>query len=444
MEAKTPESEEVEGVGTAAKRKPRVFYGWWVVAVASLQGMFGNGTVSNGFSIFFLSVQRDLNVSFTAMSLIFSLSRAEGGMGGPLVGFLVDRYGARRMILMGGLLAGVGLVLISYSTAYWQFLVLFVGVVSVGKTMGLGQTLMAQVNQWFVRRRGLAMSTLMTSFAGGGAVVVPLLGLGISTIGWRDTLLYTGIFIFLLTIPVALVIRSKPEDMGLNPDGDDDPEGTVREESPVGDKATKPKTVMAAGDFMVRQAIRTSAFWLLLAGLMIRVSSTNAIVIHIFPMLEAEGLPEQRASFFVAAMFFMAIPLRFGMGVAGDYISPRKILFVGMNSAALGLLGLYLVGGVSGAIIFIVGFAIVEGVTSANWIMVSQYFGRARFASLMGFMSIFHNIGMVISPLFSGWVRDTTGSYDIVMLTFIPLFMLGGLVFAFARRPAPPVQSLRK
>ena len=94
------------------------------------------------------------------------------------------------------------------------------GVVSVGKTAGLGQTLMAAVNQWFVRRKGLALSTLMTSFAGGGAIVVPLLGLGISTIGWRATLMYAGVFIMLITIPVARVIRSRPEDMGIGPDGD--------------------------------------------------------------------------------------------------------------------------------------------------------------------------------------------------------------------------------
>ena len=140
--------------------------------------MFGNGVVSSGFSIFFQSIRQDLGVSYTAMSLVFSMSRAEGGLGGPLVGWIVDRYGARRMILVGGIVAGAGLILVSRATEYWQFIVLFVGVVSVGKTAGLGQTLMAVVNQWFVRRKGVALSTLMTSFAGGGAIVVPLLGLG--------------------------------------------------------------------------------------------------------------------------------------------------------------------------------------------------------------------------------------------------------------------------
>ena len=330
-------------------------------------------------------------------------------------------------------MGGLGLIALSRSTAYWQFVLIFVAVVSVGKTMGMGQTLMAAVNQWFIRRKGLAMSTLMTSFAGGGAVVVPLLGLGIATIGWRSTLLYAGVFIFLLTLPVAYVIRSKPEDIGTLPDGDVFPDASEGEPGSLESEAR-----IAPAEFTVRQAIRTSAFWLLLLGLTIRTSSTNAIVIHIFPILEGEGITEQRAALFVSAMFFMAIPLRFGMGVARDYLPPRRILFWGMIAAALSLVSLLLLQGVVGVVIFIIGFAVVEGITSANWIMVSDYFGRRRFASIMGLMSVFHNTAMVISPIFSGWIRDTTGSYNIVMMTFIPLFVIGGIAFALARPPGAP------
>ena len=302
--------------------------------------------------------------------------------------------------------------------------------------MGMGQTLMAAVNQWFIKRKGLAMSTLMTSFAGGGAIVVPLLGLGIATIGWRATLLYSGIFIFLLTLPVAYVIRSRPEDIGLLPDGEVLPTSSEGGPVPAGSGMR-----VAEGDFTVRQAIRTSAFWLLLVGLAIRTSSTTAIIIHIFPILEGEGLTGQRAVLFVSAMFFLTIPLRFGLGVARDYLPPRRILFVGMNIAALSLLSLLLLEGMVGVVVFIIGFAVVEGITSTNWIMVSDYFGRSRFASIMGFMSVFHNTGMVISPIFSGWIRDTTGSYDIVMMTFIPMFVIGGIAFALASPPKTPSTS---
>ncbi len=402
--------------------------------------MFGNGTVSSGFSIFFQSIRTDLNVSYTAMSLVFSLSRAEGGLGGPLVGWLVDHYGARRMILIGGITAGIGLILVSRATIYWQFIVLFVGVVSVGKTAGLGQTLMAVVNQWFVRRKGVALSTLMTSFAGGGAIVVPLLGLGIATIGWRDTLMYAGIFIVCITIPIAKVIRSRPEDIGQGPDGDPIEVESPLEGSQDSSTVAKPKSDSGTDgpDFTVKQAIKTSAFWLLLLGLTIRVSATNAVVIHIFPILEDKGYEAQQAALIVSAMFFISIPLRFGMGVAGDYMSPRKLLFVGMNGGALGLLSLYLLDGLPSLILFVIGFSLIEGVTSVNWLMVGNYFGRSRFASIMGFMSLFHNAGMMISPIFSGWIRDTTNSYDIVMLTFMPIYVLGSLTFLLANRPVHP------
>lgn len=415
-----------------SRRDSRLFYGWWIVAVASLQGMFGNGTISNGFPIFFEPIRRDLGIGYASMSLVFSLARAEGGMGGPLVGWLVDKFGSRPMILFGGLTAGIGLMLLSQAGNYWQFVLIFVGVVSVGKTAGLGQTLMATVNQWFVRRKALAMSTLMTAFAAGGAIVVPLLHLGIANLGWRDTLLYTGIFICLLTLPVALVIRSKPEDLGMRPDADVSPAADSQREQA---RATPSRRTR---DFTVAEALRTRTFWLMLFGIVARVSATNAIIIHIFPMLQGEGLTPRTAALYVSGMFFLAIPLRFGMGIAGGHFSQRKLLFVGMNLGALGLLALLTLEGPAGVVLFILGLAVVEGVSSVNWIMLGDYFGRERFASLMGLMSMFHNVGLFISPIFSGWVRDQTGSYDLVLLTFIPLYIAGGFLFGLARRPPPP------
>jgi MFS transporter, OFA family, oxalate/formate antiporter len=99
------------------------------------------------------------------------MARAEGGMGGPLVGWVVDKFGSRPVILFGGLTAGIGLMLLSRADSYWELVLLFAGVVSIGKTAGLGQTLMAAVNQWFIRRKALAMAILGTSFTAGGAVL---------------------------------------------------------------------------------------------------------------------------------------------------------------------------------------------------------------------------------------------------------------------------------
>ncbi len=417
--------------GTRQRRQGRLFYGWWILTVSSLLGMFGNGAISSGFPRFFEPIRQDLGISYASMSLVFSLARAEGGMGGPLVGWAVDKFGARPLVLCGGLTAGIGLMLLSRADSYWELVILFAGVVSIGKTAGLGQTLMAAVNQWFIRRRALALSTLMTAFAGGGAFVVLLLDLGISQLGWRGTVFYTGLFITLLTLPVAFILRSRPEDMGLRPDGDA-PLGAA---NPGGRARPAPAEER---NFTVRQAMRTTTFWMMLAGVITRVSATNAVIIHIFPILELKGLDSTEASAYVSGMFFLAIPLRFLLGVAGGRFSSRKMLFWGMNLGAVGLFGLWGLPGMAGVIVFILGLAVVEGITSVNWLMLGDYFGRSRFASLMGAMSVFHNVGLFIAPIFAGWVRDSTDSYGLVLLTFGPMFILSACFFALARRPTLP------
>ncbi len=418
-------------------RQGRFFYGWWIVAAASIFGMFGNGAISSGFPRFFEPIRQDLGISYSSMSLVFSLARAEGGMGGPVVGWLVDKFGARPMVLWGGLTAGVGLILLSRADSYWELVILFAGVVSVGKTAGLGQTLMAAVNQWFIRRKAVALSTLMTAFAGGGAFVVLLLDLGISQLGWRATVLWMGIFVTAMTFPVAWVIRSKPEDMGLLPDGD--PPGGRAAVAGRGGRGRRPSE-QPEQNFSVRESLRTRAFWLLLAGVITRVSATNAVIIHIFPMLALKGLDETTATFYVSAMFFLAIPLRFLLGVAGGRFAPRKLLFWGMNLGAVALFALWGLPGMWGVAVFVLGLAIVEGVTSVNWLMVGDYFGRERFASLMGAMSVFHNVGLFVAPIFAGWVRDQTDSYALALLTFGPMFVASACFFALASRPTLPAR----
>ena len=117
------------------------------------------------------------------------------------------------------------------------------------------------------------------------------------------------------------------------------------------------------------------------------------------------------------------------------------MLFWGMNLGAVGLFALWGIPGIPGVIVFVVGLAVVEGITSVNWLMVGDYFGRSRFASLMGAMSVFHNIGLFIAPIFAGWVVDRTGNYELVLLTFAPMFVLSAVFFALARRPVLPILS---
>ena len=398
--------------------------------------MFGNGAISQGFPRFFTPIQTELALSKTQMSLVFSLARAEGSAGGPLVGWMVDRFGARPMILAGGLMAGIGIIFLSRANSYWELLVLFSGLISLGKSAGFGQTLMAAVNQWFIRRRSLAMSTLMTAFAGGGAFVVLLLDFGIRQLGWRDTLLWMGIIVIAMTIPAAFFIRSRPEDIGMRPDGDppaDDSAGGGRRQSSGGEVS-----------FTFRQAILTRTYWMIMVGAIIRVSVTNGMLVHFFPIMELRGVSNSEASVWYAAMFILGIPLRFLLGVTSDKFRGNLLLAVGMVFGAFGMGGLWIGPGVLGMLLFVVGIAVVEGITSVNWLMLSDYYGRGRFATLMGFMSLFMNVGMFATPLLAGFVADATGSYFIFLMVCTPLYIVSAVAFLFSTRPRPPASARRR
>ena len=168
-------------------RKARgAYYGWWVLSATFVLGVLSGGIFSHSNAIFFGPIKRDLGLNSTQTSLIFSLVRAEGSFAGPIVGRFVDKFGARPMIIFGGLLASAGFMALSWVHSYVLFVVIFVGMVGVGKSSGLGQVLISAVNRWFIRRRSLAMSICITGFASGGAVLLPLISIGVSTIGWRD------------------------------------------------------------------------------------------------------------------------------------------------------------------------------------------------------------------------------------------------------------------
>ena len=398
--------------------------------------MFGNGSISQGFPRFFTPIRTELGLSYSQMSLVFSLARAEGSAGGPLIGWVVDRYGARPMILAGGLMAGIGIIFLSRANSYWELLVLFSGLISLGKSAGFGQTLMAAVNQWFIRRRSLAMSTLMTAFAGGGAFVVLVLDWGIRQLGWRETLLWMGILVIVMTLPAAFFIRSRPEDMGMRPDGDppDDAGGASGRRRGAGGEVS----------FSFRQAIFTRTYWLIMVGAIIRVSVTNGMLVHFFPIMELRGASNSEASLWYAAMFFLGIPLRFVMGITSDKFRGNVLLAVGMVLGAFGMGGLWVVPGIFGMLLFVVGIAVVEGITSVNWLMLSDYYGRGRFATLMGFMSLFMNIGMFATPLAAGYVADHTDSYFIFLAVCTPLYLVSAVAFLLATRPSPPPSARRR
>ena len=159
------------------------YYGWWVLGSTSVLGAIADGILLHSYAVFFRPIRRDLDISSTEASVVFSLSRAQAVVSGPIAGSAIDRLGAGPVIMVGGLVAGLGFVLLHWVDSYLVLALVYVGLVSVGKSSGLFQALVGAVNTWFIGRRPLAMSVLETGFAAGPALILPLITLGVHSIG---------------------------------------------------------------------------------------------------------------------------------------------------------------------------------------------------------------------------------------------------------------------
>ena len=404
------------------------YYGWWVLASTFMLGTLSGGIFSNSSGVFFGPIKRDMGLSSAQTALIFALVRAEGSIAGPIVGRLVDKFGSRPMIIFGGLLASGGFIALHWVHSYILFIIIFVGVVGVGKSSGLGQVLISSVNRWFIRRRSLAMSICITGFSSGGAAILPLITLGVSTIGWRDVMLYSGIFMGLIVIPLASMVKHSPEREGIGLDLPFPVEG-------------EPNPLPAIVDFTVRQALRTKSYWILFTGSVLRISLWGTVSVHAVEMFVWKGMSYEMAGLMFSLMFLMSIPLRLVVGYLGDRWPLQPMMGTGMAAAALGTLALLTVEGNLAVYLFVMLMAVEQGTSSLNWVSLGNFFGRTSFATLMGFISVVFNIGMLITPIYAGVVFDQTDSYSIVLVSFLPIYLLAGVFFLMTRKPPAPVPA---
>lgn len=418
-------------MATAAQMYSRVkstYYGWWVLLAATLLAMMSGGVLNHGASVFFNPIKRDLNLSSASTSLIFTISRAQAGLVGPLFGWLVDRFGARPLILIGSVGAGLGLILIHRINSYLPFLLVYVLVIGLSAQIGFGQTLLTSVNRWFGSRRATAMAILLTGFAAGGAIFIFPLSLGVERIGWRSTLLYSGIFVLIVGVILSRFVRHSPEHMGIALEGEYD----------AGERGVSTSHAIrerVSPDFSISEAMRTKVFWILLAASTLRISAETGIFVHVIPILVWKGLDEQAAAGFVSLFFLMSIPFRLLLGMSGQRMAFQPLIVTGMLSAVTGLVLLAVSGGIWGLYLFVFLMAIYEGSVVLQWVAVGDFFGRQNYGTLTGIMRLFDTVGSVVAPFFAGFVFDRTGSYAPALITFAAMLGAAGLLYSISRRP---------
>ena len=416
-----------------------IYYGWWVLLAAGGTGFLGFGAVIPGFLVFANAIETELDIDPARFAFVVGAAWAVGNVAALGAGWLADRYGGRQLVLIGGLLSCAGFAAVAGVNSYWQLVLAYSGVAAIGRGIGIVPNLMTIANQWFVRRKALTMTMLNTAFAGGAAVMVPLLGWSEAQFGWRATILGAGAFSALIVIGATAVIRSRPEDIGLLPDG-----ARPRAAGSSNPSGRRIEPVYSESDFTLRRAISTPVFWLMTAAVTLRIASADALVINQIPMLVWKGIPREQAAFYLSSTFLAIIPIRIVMGLAATWIPSRWLLIFGMTLGAVGTAAFIAGSGYGAAAMFVLSIAATEGIATLGWLAVGEYFGRRSFGSLVGIMTVSFGLGSLIAPAAAGWIFVQTGTYAAALIAAAGMQLLSGVCYALARQPAvvvPPEQT---
>ena len=419
----------------------RLFYGWTLVGVAAFVMVIGTVPLFQGMTAWFVVLESHFGWTRTQLSIAFSLSRVEGSIMGPISGYLIDRLGSRRMVLIGLIIAGGGFVIMSQMQNIWHFYLAFI-VMSMGVGLGTWMPMMTVLNNWFVRNRSTAMALAMEGFLVGGMVLVPVLAFAIDPDvpgrpGWRITSLAIGLFLVASAFPLSRLIRNAPEPYGQFPDGE---------------PAARPRAAAAAAnpsneepDYTWQEAVRTKNFWLITMGHACSSIVIVTITVHLGPMLDDRGFSLQTIGWVVGAYTGVAAVFTLIGGYVGDRLPIRLALFA-FSAVQSGAVWVLMVADTP-AMAFLFSVLMGIGFGGRNPLTTSirgVYFGRKAFASITGMSMIPMNVMLLAAPLFAGIMFDATQSYFVPMATVAIVSLAGSALFLLLGSPESAAEGRRR
>jgi sugar phosphate permease len=400
-----------------------LFYGWWVVLASGGIIFLTTGTFFYGFGTLITPMTKEFGWSRAAIAGAFSLRTELGGVGAPVAGYLVDRVGPRRLVLVGVLLVGTGFILLSRIQTVWQ-LYAVAALIAIGMSATAGIVAMVAVTYWFHKKRGRALA-LMTVGGGSSGVMVVVLAALIAAFDWRTALLIMGLVQWGICIPLALVVRNRPQDMGLLPDGEP---SLSAERQVAADERETPVVVSesAVGWVAARQdegltisrALRTSSFWLVAFAMSLIGFGSVAVIAHQVAFLEEEvGFSSLVASSVQMGVPIVSLAGRLGFGWLADYVDKRKVLAVAYLFIGIGVLLLATVQSAWQVPLYLIIFAPGWGGSiSVRPAFQADYFGLRAFGSIQGLMFFIGSAGSFTGPVFAGAIYDVTDSYRLAFL----------------------------
>ncbi len=394
-----------------------IFYGWWIVGACFLISFYVGAVVYFGFTAFFEPIKDEFGWSYAQISFAASLRGLEMGILAPIIGFFLDRFGTRKLSLVGVITVGLGLVLLSSTHSLAMFYASFL-LIALGAGGCATLVLMTAVAHWFHKNVGVALGVMMSGFGASG-LVIPFIVRLIDLYDWRITLMILGMGMWALGIPLSFVIRGEPEQYGYLPDGEISGESIT---------TVAPKAEHAEIGF--KEALKERSFLYLNLSEAIRLMILFAIITHVMPYLSDMGVPRYTAGLVAGAIPLVSIIGRFGFGWLADRFDKRHVLAWTFCFMGMGILFFCYIH--ERWVIFPFLFLFSPGFGGGSILrgaILREYFGRDCFGKLLGIVMASAAIGGIIGPTLAGMAFDILGSYRLIWIAFCGLSIVAiGLV----------------
>ncbi len=413
-----------------------LFYGWYIAAAGAGTNCIVLGITQFGFGVFLEEFRTLYGWSMTAIALGFTLRTLEQGLFAPFTGYIADRIGPRRM-------ASVGVTIIALSLLiFWQAHTLPLYYLA-SVTMALGQSVgganghTLAIMRWFTRRRGNAMSVVTTGNGFGYLGTISLSAL-LSIMEFHQCFLVLALIVFVTGLPLALVIRDRPKDMGLEPDGE--PQRTPVPASVAtagaGTSGTRVQVRSEAG-MGVREAIRSKNFYLMTAAMSAGAAAQLVWIVFQVPHLVAQGFSIAFIGAQAAIYGFIAIPLRWIVGWLGDNYGRARTYMLAVTLEGIGLCFLGFVTPEQWWLF--IPFYLTFGLGHCGWLVLNQtltadFFGAKNFATIRGLVNTAQIPIAMLLPLVMGYDFDTHGNYHFAHVGIAMLVIAGAQCLRFAKR----------
>jgi len=414
---------------TYSSKKPKVFYGYWILVATFFCVFIWAASAFYHFSLFVKPLETDFGWGRGEIMIAFTILNVVMGLASPLAGRLVDRYGARKVIAIGALIGGLGLALLNLTHNLWYFYIGY-AVIGIGMAATGPVPATAIVSNWFNKRRGLAIGIMGVGMGAGGFALAPLVGgYLIPTFGWRVSYLVLAVLTWIL-IPLALfVIRTKPADMGLHPDGAEAPEIAAAAEA----------SSSTSGGFTLKMALATSPFWLIAIPFLLSAFSEIGAIQNQVPYLVDIGFPAATAATALGGVGLGSLIGKLGFGWLCDRIHPKyaSTICFGLQLAAIIIL-MNIKPESSLATIWL--YAITIGVGSGGWLsnmsmLTSRSFGLTSYGAIFGMMTMVVAFGGATGPLLAGYMYDIMNTYHWAFIIFLALYAVVIPAILAIRRP---------